>query len=128
MRLKPNFPETYDSVSNSILLPDGDPGIFSFDSDKVSLALVFSTITVNYQTKDKTKFLIHPCVTAYFVRENGDFESLQALTGYISNDEIESSKAKYISSKAKSAVLRIVKMKPSEIELYLGSIHTNRSR
>ena len=110
---------------HSIILPDGGEGNFVFNSDKISLALVCSSVTRDYVTKDKTRFLIHPCVTAYFRHDDGTFTDFGkvALIDYVYNDELGSAKAKYISSKARSAIIRIVKMKPDEIESYLKSIH-----
>ena len=124
--LEPSLPKTYkDGLTHSIILPDGNQGNFAFNSDKISLALVYSSVTRDYVTKDKTRFLIHPCVTAYFRYDDGTFTDFGkvALVDYVYNDELGSAKAKYISSKAKSAIIRIVKMNPDKIEAYLKSIH-----
>lgn len=126
---KPSLPKTYkDGLTHSIILPDESQGNFAFDSDKISLVFACSSVTRDYVTKDKTRFLIHPCVTAYFRHDDGTFTDFGkvALIDHVYNDELGSAKAKYISSKAKSAVLRIAKMKPSKIDSYLNSIHEKK--
>ena len=121
--LKKSFPKTQGGViAGSILLPDGNPGNFVFDSDRFSLTISYTLITKDFDTSDRERF--YPYLTAYFVHKNGDFEDFgkHVSFGYVYRDELKSPKAKFISAKARSTVLKVSKIKDSsKIEDYLNS-------
>ena len=123
---KTKFPQTYkDGLTRCLLLPDGNPGNFIFNTEKTLFVLSYSPITRDYVTNDKSKFLIHAYLMAFYRYENGSFKDFgtQISLGQVYNDELDSSKAKLLSAKARSSVVRISKMsKSSEIESYMDSI------
>ena len=128
LELVSSFPKMFtgNSELNCFLLPDGNQGNFALNAEKISLAISLSVITRDYVTNDKSRFIIHPYVKVYFVYRNGVKSSANASLGQIYNDNLKSSEARFLSTKARSAVLRVSKLKSNyDIEGYLESIHKN---